>query len=328
MQQFYRHSVTLFTFFVIGILSATSQNLSDLGFSFQGYARNLEGAALSSTSINVQFSIYISGNPAEFTEEHTLTTDPFGVFQTVVGSVQTAAFKALNFSSKKYFMKVEVRPVAGTYATISDQALNSVPYAQAAQNGVPVGTILPFAGPSANIPDGFVVCDGSSVSSATYPALYTAIGTAWGDGSGGTNGGAGDFNVPDLRGMFLRGVSGSNATNDPDQASRTAMHPGGNSGNNVGSIQADELQSHDHAVNLTTSTNGNHAHNYTDPGVGDLKGLSYDGSGSTVEYLTGNSGTTTTNGNHTHSVTGNSNASGGNESRPINAYVSYIIRVE
>lgn len=62
---------------------------------------------------------------------------------------------------------------------------------------VPSGTIFITARSAA--PTGFLLCDGSAISRATYAALFAAIGTTYG-GSGG------NFNVPDFRGVFPRGV--------------------------------------------------------------------------------------------------------------------------
>ena len=67
-----------------------------------------------------------------------------------------------------------------------------------------VGTLKYFAGstPPANT----LACDGSAVSRTTYPELFAAIGTTWGAGDGSTT-----FNLPDLRGMFVRGTGGNAA---------------------------------------------------------------------------------------------------------------------
>jgi phage-related tail fiber protein len=54
---------------------------------------------------------------------------------------------------------------------------------------------------------------------------------------------SGHFNVPDLRGRFLRGVDNGQAV-DPDAATRTAIKTGGATGDNVGSLQADAFQGH------------------------------------------------------------------------------------
>ena len=70
---------------------------------------------------------------------------------------------------------------------------------QAGGVSVPTGTILPFAG--AALPAGYLRCDGASVSRTTYAELFGAISTTYGAGNGSTT-----FDLPDLRGEFLRGL--------------------------------------------------------------------------------------------------------------------------
>ncbi len=147
---------------------------------------------------------------------------------------------------------------------------------------LPVGSVIPFAG--SGTPDGYLFCDGSVVSRTTFQKLFIAIGTNWGAGDGATT-----FNLPDLRGIFMRGYD-SSAGNDPDKLSRTAKYSGGNSGNNVGSYQDDQLKSHTHATQISGSLG-------VGPGV------------------IANS-----------SVAGTSGATGGAETRGKNAYVKYIIK--
>lgn len=184
--------------------------------------------------------------------------------------------------------------------TIATQPLNTL---------VPPGIISPYAGTSA--PSGYLFCDGSAQSRTTYSALFGVIGTAYGIGNGSTT-----FNIPDLRGMFLRGVSGASG-NDPDAGSRTATN-GGNAGNAVGSVQTSGFTSHNH-----TTTDPGHDHN----------------SASLQPIVLGNSGTTTLQSGgavtmdttNAHSVSANLtgitiNNTGGNETRPINVYVLYIIK--
>ena len=50
-------------------------------------------------------------------------------------------------------------------------------------------------------PNGFLKCNGAAVSRTTYDVLFAAIGTTFGSGDGSTT-----FNVPDLRGEFLRAL--------------------------------------------------------------------------------------------------------------------------
>lgn len=54
----------------------------------------------------------------------------------------------------------------------------------------PLGTIIPYGGTTA--PTGFLVCDGSAVSRATYAQLFAVIGTKYGEGDGSAT-----FNLPD-----------------------------------------------------------------------------------------------------------------------------------
>lgn len=49
-------------------------------------------------------------------------------------------------------------------------------------------------------PAGWLKANGAAVSRAAYAALYLAIGTSYGAGDGSTT-----FNLPDLRGEFIRG---------------------------------------------------------------------------------------------------------------------------
>ncbi|WP_455027341.1 phage tail protein [Neisseria elongata] len=62
----------------------------------------------------------------------------------------------------------------------------------------PSGQIAFFAGSSA--PAGWLKANGAAVSRTTYAALFAAIGTTYGAGDGSTT-----FNLPDLRGEFMRG---------------------------------------------------------------------------------------------------------------------------
>lgn len=105
---------------------------------------------------------------------------------------------------------------------------------------VPAGTVLPFAGAVA--PDGWALCDGTTVSRTDYAELYVAIGDAWGNGDGSTT-----FHLPDLRGRFLRGAD-NGAGRDPDSGTRTTG-TGGNIGDAVGSVQDDVMQGHKHSTN-------------------------------------------------------------------------------
>jgi microcystin-dependent protein len=101
---------------------------------------------------------------------------------------------------------------------------------------MPPGSIQYFAMQTA--PDGWLVCDGSTLNKATNPAyipLWAAIQYTYG-GSGDT------FNLPDLRGEFIRGWS----------QGRTGV----DTGRAFGSAQADDFKSHTHGLNTGTGNGG------------------------------------------------------------------------
>ena len=182
----------------------------------------------------------------------------------------------------------------------------------AAVDLTPAGTIVAFGGTIP--PAGWLLCDGGSYPNATYLALSNVIGSNFG-GSGTS------FNVPDLRGRFLRGADGSvannvgvTANNDPDHGTRTAMNTNGQTGNNVGSVETDAFQGHYHS-NLSIGVGNGQV------GVG-VTSLYY---GSPSNGF-GNStlGTATIMSPVTDGANGAPRTT--SETRPKNAYVNYIIK--
>lgn len=93
---------------------------------------------------------------------------------------------------------------------------------------VPAGAVSYFARSTA--PTGWIKANGAAVSRTTYAALFAAIGTTFGAGDGATT-----FNLPDLRGEFLRGLDDGR---------------GVDAGRALGSAQADELKSHTHDLGI------------------------------------------------------------------------------
>ena len=84
---------------------------------------------------------------------------------------------------------------------------------------------------------------GASVSRTTYAALFAVIGTAYGSASGTT------FNLPDLRGEFVRGFDNGKGTD---------------SGRSIASSQTSQMQQHNHAVSASSSVSDpGHAHTFS-----------------------------------------------------------------
>lgn len=104
---------------------------------------------------------------------------------------------------------------------------------------------------------GWLECNGAAVSRTTYAALFAAIGTTFGAGDGSTT-----FNLPDLRGEFVRGWDHGR---------------GVDSGRTFGSVQSDGFKSHNHELpggwyGYTTATG------YTLPGQAST-GMIYNSTG-------------------------------------------------
>lgn len=72
----------------------------------------------------------------------------------------------------------------------------------------PIGTIQAYGGASSAIPQGWLYCNGAAVSRTIYAELFAVIGTSFGTGDGSTT-----FNIPDLRGEFLRGAGNNSHSN-------------------------------------------------------------------------------------------------------------------
>lgn len=317
---------TVYAVLVFAFISALSMAQSSKGFSFQGYARGADGAALQNEpNLEVKFTIYSSneGSP-EFTEDQTLMTNEFGVFQTVIGVVNTSAFDALDFANFDYTLKVEVKD-NGAYQTVAKKILLAVPYAKAAEsstrsviadqvkagsNGVPSGTIVAFAGTTP--PQGWVICNGGAYNGEEekYKNLYEVIKIIYG-GTGSTS-----FNVPDFRGVFLRGLDNGRALD---------------SGRDLGSYQGDEIKKHKH--NGTTATGGRHSHTIlklpTDQAGQSNMYTLYNTSSSDEGWANAPGGqpnnSLSEHYGHTHSFS--TNDTGGNETRPVNVAINYIIKL-
>lgn len=160
----------------------------------------------------------------------------------------------------------------------------------------PAGTVIYSARSTA--PTGYIKANGAAISRSTFSVLFAAIGTQFGVGDGSTT-----FNVPDLRGEFIRGWSdGRNV----------------DSGRSLGSNQGSQNLSHNHSAS-TTSTGG-HSHQYfrqnlsTNAGSGDRDRADDNGSFRNVNG----------DGAHNHSISiGNR---GGSESRPRNVSLLACIK--
>ncbi|MDT8900411.1 phage tail protein [Anaeroselena agilis] len=154
--------------------------------------------------------------------------------------------------------------------------------------GVPIGGIIPWT-TSASIPTGYLECNGQALSRTVYSELFAVIGTNYGAGDGSTT-----FNLPDLRGEFLRGFDNNR---------------GIDAGRAMGSWQADLFKSHNHIMPWGETKN------VTTPPWGWAAG--YDGDNQR--------GSGSTDANNSWYYT---SSTGGAETRPRNVALMFIIKVK
>ncbi|HTL13068.1 MAG TPA: tail fiber protein [Bdellovibrionota bacterium] len=181
-------------------------------------------------------------------------------------------------------------------------------------NGIITGEVRMWAG--TGDPTGWLLCDGRSLArSGTYAALFAAIGTAFGTADGS------HFNIPDLRGRFVRGqddMGTAAGAASRDTFTRSAMATGGAT-SGLGSVQADAFQGHWRGLYYgpggfypvaanDAQTSGNSFSFFDTGGTSDP---------STGNFYAREAFTDGTNGTPRESA----------ETRPVNAALNYIIKI-
>jgi microcystin-dependent protein len=245
--------------------------------------------------------------------------------------------------------------VRGEAVTVQNVSGNDWWVVSDTRDKTPVGTVIAVPGNAyGGWPAGYLYCNGASYtrSDTRYLDLFAVIST----NSGTSN--ATSFNVPDLRGAFIRGQDGGRGL-DPDRNSRTASNPGGSTGDAVGTYQAHALGSHNHTFtgsSSTTSADGVHNHmnktntatwssdaNYVANGAFGLvrvaqAGESYAGNTVSSGWFSSSSGgkidgvtraaSIPNSDSHTHTVTplGTIANTGSSETRPANVAMYYFIK--
>ncbi|MBX9722619.1 MAG: phage tail protein, partial [Candidatus Obscuribacterales bacterium] len=193
---------------------------------------------------------------------------------------------------------------------------------------VPLGSVVPYAGSAALIQSkgtNWMLCDGKPLSKDEYPDLYKIIGTAHGDGRDSNNTKISDFNLPDYRGYFLRGVD-SGAGRDPESGNRAQAKLGGNTGDHVGSVQT-YATALPHNNSFKTTAQGGHSHTLQGHHLEADSGSGFNGSGLKSDSSPAANWdqvfATSSSGNHEHLLVG-----GDSETRPNNVNVNWLIRVK
>lgn len=138
-----------------------------------------------------------------------------------VNTDRNAAITAANTA-----LKAEIDQDFTDFTTAVDDTLTAM-----SVKIVPTGGVLIWC--TSTAPTGFLELAGQAISRTTYAALFSVLGTAYGVGDGSTT-----FNLPDLRGEFVRGWDHGRGID----ASRTmGSHQDDAIQNIVGSLKADNV---------------------------------------------------------------------------------------
>ena len=195
--------------------------------------------------------------------------------------------------------------------TVTASAINTV----VSGGGFMSGMVMPFAMNAA--PVGWLACQGGAVDRTFFASLFAAIGTTYGAGDGTTT-----FNLPDLRGYFVRGI-GTGSARDPGRVFGTTQTPDNNP--------------HTHSLSLTGGSHthtavsaGLHAHSVNNVATVSLTNNSESGGArlepvdtTIVTSLAGEHTHVLNASTHTHTGTSGSQ---GVESRPYNVAMLYCIK--
>jgi microcystin-dependent protein len=186
-------------------------------------------------------------------------------------------------------LTLDAAPTANLQAATKKYVDDEVAGIPAATDLTPAGTVIYTARSTA--PTGYLKANGAAVSRTTYATLFSAIGTTYGGGDGSTT-----FNLPDLRGEFVRGLDDGRGVD----TSRT-----------LGSSQGDATAMPSNAFTGSTNTAGNHNHSYDRTGENNANR----DPGSAATNQGAGATSTSSAGSHSHSVT----IGGGDaETRPRN----------
>ena len=184
--------------------------------------------------------------------------------------------------------------------TNTTQAASTAFVQAALAGGVPTGAVMHFA--MSAPPTGWLKANGAAVSRTAYAALFAAISTYYGAGDGSTT-----FNVPDLRGEFIRGwddgrtvdngrVFGSAQTHgiaththdfSATSTGRSAVHQHAVSGTTA-AVSNDHTHTFSDASSVTGGVSANHTHTFSD-----ASSVSGTGSANHTHTMTGRQATTT-----------------------------------
>jgi hypothetical protein len=300
----------LFLALVLLLLTIT---VNAQGIAVQGIARNENNIARTTANITLKVLIHDEQDRTIHEEVIAKTTDKYGVFSAVINidDFKKRTRIANNKASIKIFEIItDETTKIKTEEIISSSPLNEVPYAIAAGNGVPTGTVVPFLGVSSLIPDGWLMCDGKLIPNGiAYDKLKLVLGNA--------------THTPDLRAMFLRGVG-----DELGDTESLRKGPG------LRTVQQDGIKKHQHKVSHVADHTHKSEHPISQGGYSAIEGAGKYFRNVPIplppelkEHLMP---LTTPSGGHNHIIddtTDTTTTTNISETRPVSYGVNYIIKI-
>lgn len=309
----------------IAFIDIAHAQITNPKISVQGILREASGVAVEDGEYDLTFKIYnqLDGGTALYEEDHEGVVVANGIYSVHIGTHVSMGFLPFD---EVYYVGVTV----GTNELKPRVELTHSPYSMAARSVSCSGavgdvkySILDWDDFQVANGDCWVPMDGRDV---TGTALEQEFGMS---------------TVPDMSGLFMRAQEWNDG-NDPD---RTPSSP-------VATIQNDEIQEHSHNIDITTSSDGSHSHDFNDSFFSDFDQSDNGNSSAPVNVDIPRSGAspwlqqlydtnndlakftntlspeeTATEGDHTHDVIGTSENMGGAETRPKNMNFYIYIRV-
>ena len=193
--------ILLLTFCFLLLTLVVKAQTPPNAFNYSAVARNALGQPIATTTIGIQISI-LKNSPtgaSQYSENHFVNTDGFGLFNLVIGAgaVQSGSMANIDWSNDNYYLKVGMDATGGTnFLTMGTTQLLSVPYALHAKTADSI-----VGGGS-----GITI---TSVSKAG-DTLYLSNGKTF--VAGGNGGGSGSLVLPTIKTNAVIGITSNSAT--------------------------------------------------------------------------------------------------------------------
>lgn len=181
--------------------------------------------------------------------------------------------------------------------------------------GIPTGASLKWPCPAGNVPDGFLIEDGSTLNIDDYPDLFAVIGTTWG-GDGVTTfqlpPGEGHYQIGAGPGLDVGDVVGANEIDlaHTHESGDLEVDEAGEHSHTSGTLASASAGAHTHSVSGTAASAGAHTHSLSLSFPTSLTDVQ-SGAGAEVASSTHlHTGTALENGEHSHTTSGTAASAG------------------